>query len=170
MTERLLVAERSMVKRIGTIFDQHDVLLTPVMAQPAIPAGVMEGRGATVTYLWETGGVPFTTPLEHHRSTAASVPAGYTRDGLRWRCNSSPDPTTRTPSSRSPPSLRPNARGSTGGRAPVRQMGVRWANDYAAQGGATETPSTPQRTFAATPCLDGFVCYGQTADRRGVVA
>jgi amidase len=82
MTERLLVAERAMVKRIGAMFDEHDVLLAPVMAQPAVPAGVMEGRGATVTYLWETGWVPFTILWNITGQPAASVPAGYTGDGL----------------------------------------------------------------------------------------
>ena len=31
----------------------------PMLSAPAVPAQVMEGRGATVTYLWESGWVPF---------------------------------------------------------------------------------------------------------------
>ena len=82
MNERLLAAERVMVRRIGAIFDEHDVLLAPVMSEPAVPAGIMEGRGATVTYLWETGWVPFTVLWNITGQPAASVPAGHTREGL----------------------------------------------------------------------------------------
>jgi amidase len=80
--ERLLVAERAMVQRIVSVFDEHDVLLTPVMSEPAVPAGVMEGRGAIATYMWETGWVPFTILWNITGQPAVSVPAGLSRDGL----------------------------------------------------------------------------------------
>ena len=57
--DRLLAAERRMAERVGRLFVEHDVLLTPVISQPAVPTGLMEGRGATLTYLWATGWVPF---------------------------------------------------------------------------------------------------------------
>ncbi len=81
-TERLLDAERTMAARLTAMFENHDVLLTPVMSAPAVPAGIMEGRGATVTYLWETGWVPFTILWNITGQPAASVPAGFSRDGL----------------------------------------------------------------------------------------
>ena len=31
----------------------------PMLSAPAVPAQIMEGRGATVTYLWESGWAPF---------------------------------------------------------------------------------------------------------------
>ena len=82
MTERLLAAEDAMSARIGSMFDDYDVLLTPVMSTPAVPAGVMEGRGATATYFWETAWVPFTILWNITGQPAASVPAGHTADGL----------------------------------------------------------------------------------------
>ncbi len=82
MAARLLEAERAMVERIVAAFDEVDVLLTPVMSEPAAPAGVMEGRGAIATYMWETGWVPFTILWNLTGQPAASVPAGHTRDGL----------------------------------------------------------------------------------------
>jgi amidase len=82
MGERLRAAEHGVVKRISAIFDDHDALLTPVMAEPAAPAGVMEGRGALATYLWESGWVPFTILWNITGHPAASVPAGQTREGL----------------------------------------------------------------------------------------
>jgi amidase len=80
--ERLLVAERRIARRVGRLFDDHDVLLTPMMSGPAVPAGLMEGRGATVTYAWETGWVPFNVLWNSTGQPAASVPAGFSEDGL----------------------------------------------------------------------------------------
>ena len=82
MVDRLLVAERQMAGRVGALFADHDVLLTPMMSQPAVPTGLMEGRGATVTYMWETGWVPFSVLWNATGQPAASVPAGFTREGL----------------------------------------------------------------------------------------
>ena len=82
MTDRLLAAEAAMVKRIGTMFDQYDALLTPVMSEPAVRAGIMEGRGATATYMWESGWVPFTILWNITGQPAASVPVGLSRLGL----------------------------------------------------------------------------------------
>jgi len=81
-TERLLTAERETAARLTAMFDDHDVLLTPVMAAPAVPAGIMEGRGATVTYFWETGWVPFNILWNITGQPAASVPAGFSGEGL----------------------------------------------------------------------------------------
>lgn len=82
MLERLLAAERDMVVRIQRMFDTYDLLLTPVMSEPAVPAGIMEGRGATATYFWESSWVPFTILWNITGQPAASVPAGLNRDGL----------------------------------------------------------------------------------------
>ncbi|HEY4828416.1 MAG TPA: amidase [Solirubrobacteraceae bacterium] len=82
MLERLLAAERDMVARVQQLFETYDMLLTPVMAEPAVPAGVMEGRGAAATYLWESSWVPFTVLWNITGQPAASVPAGLSRDGL----------------------------------------------------------------------------------------
>jgi amidase len=80
--ERLLTAERAMTERVGRLFDDHDVLLTPVLSQPAVPAGLMEGRGATVTYQWATSWVPFNVLWNATGQPAASVPAGFSAEGL----------------------------------------------------------------------------------------
>lgn len=80
--DRLLAAERAAVRRVGAIFDEHDVLLTPVMSEPAVPTGIMEGHGAIVTYQWESGWVPFNILWNISGQPAASVPSGLSRDGL----------------------------------------------------------------------------------------
>jgi amidase len=82
MLERLLVAQREMTARVERVFDTYDVLLTPVMSETAAPAGVMEGRGAAVTYFWESSWVPFTILWNITGQPAASVPAGRSSEGL----------------------------------------------------------------------------------------
>ena len=82
MVEKLLAAERRMAERVGRLFADHDALLTPVMSEPAVPAGIMEGRGAIATYLWETGWIPFNVLWNSTGQPAASVPAGFSSTGL----------------------------------------------------------------------------------------
>jgi amidase len=82
MLERLLRAEARLAERVGRVFADHDVLLTPVMSEPAVPAGVMEGRGAIATYLWATSWVPFNALWNSTGQPAASVPAGFSSTGL----------------------------------------------------------------------------------------
>jgi amidase len=79
---RLERAEARIAERLRREFAHYDLLLTPVMARPAVRAGIMEGRGATVTYLWETGWVPFNVLWNSTGQPAASVPAGLSADGL----------------------------------------------------------------------------------------
>lgn len=82
LLERLLRAEQSMRERVGRLFADHDALLMPVMSEPAVPAGIMEGRGATATYLWETGWVPFNVLWNSTGQPAASIPSGFSTTGL----------------------------------------------------------------------------------------
>ena len=80
--ERLLKAEERLAERVGRLFADHDVLLTPMMSEPAVPAGLMEGRGALASYLWSTTWVPFNVLWNSTGQPAASVPAGFSADGL----------------------------------------------------------------------------------------
>jgi amidase len=80
--DRLLEAERAMAQRVGRLFVDYDVLLTPVLSQTAVPAGLMEGRGAIVTYEWATRWVPFNVLWNATGQPAAAVPAGFSATGL----------------------------------------------------------------------------------------
>ena len=80
--ERLLRAERRLAERVARLFADHDVLLTPVMSEPAVRAGIMEGRGVIATYMWETGWVPVNVLWNSTGQPAASVPAGFSEGGL----------------------------------------------------------------------------------------
>ena len=80
--ERLLAREQEMTERLGGLFEDVDVLLTPMMSEPAKPAQAMEGRGAIATWLWETRWVPFNVVWNATGQPAASVPAGFSAGGL----------------------------------------------------------------------------------------
>src|SRR3954471_11589732 len=80
--DRLLEAEQRIARRVSKLWDTVDVLLMPILAAPAAPAQIMEGRGATVTYLWESGWVPFGVLWNSTGQPAASVPVGFAPDGL----------------------------------------------------------------------------------------
>ena len=74
--------EAAATQRIGRLFEQADVLLTPMFTRRAIPIGTYEGRGA----LWSLNGygrwVPYCAPFNHTGQPAASVPVGFTPDGF----------------------------------------------------------------------------------------
>jgi amidase len=80
--DRLLEAEQRIARRVSRLWDTVDVLLMPILAAPAVPAQLMEGRGATITYLWESGWVPFGVLWNSTGQPAASVPAGFSPEGL----------------------------------------------------------------------------------------
>lgn len=62
-------------------FSRYDVLLTPTLAEPAIPIGRWRGKGWLSTTLGIANWV-FTTPWNLAGFPAASVPAGLSADGL----------------------------------------------------------------------------------------
>lgn len=80
--QRSLAAEPALTARLGRLFEDCDVLLTPTLARPALPIGTYEGRGA----LWTLNGcsriVPFLGVWNATGQPAASLPAGTTREGV----------------------------------------------------------------------------------------
>jgi amidase len=69
-------------KRIWGLFDEFDVLITPVMGGTAIPVRHWEGHGALWTMLGQSRFYGFTPIWNHLGNPAASVPAGFGGDGL----------------------------------------------------------------------------------------
>jgi amidase len=63
-------------------FEDHDVLLTPTLAQPPLAVGAYRGKGLARTLLGLTGYMPFCPPLNLVGFPAASVPAGTSSRGL----------------------------------------------------------------------------------------
>jgi amidase len=82
LVDRLLEAEKRIAARVGRLWDEFDVLLMPMMSRPAPAAQVMEGRGALATWHWQSGWVPFGVLFNSTGQPAASVPAGFSKDGL----------------------------------------------------------------------------------------
>jgi amidase len=69
-------------KRIGAIFDDHDVLLTPLTAGPAFEHGRFHSRGALRCLLGESRFYPNAVAWNHLGNPAAAVPAGLSSEGL----------------------------------------------------------------------------------------
>jgi amidase len=69
-------------KRINAIFDDHDVVLVPMMAQPPAPIMDVEGSGAVRALLEQWRRYPFSGVWNALGNPAAAVPAGFTDDGL----------------------------------------------------------------------------------------
>jgi amidase len=79
---RALAAEQKHARRLGALFDEIDVLMTPTMARLPERAGRWQGMGAIRTINHIGRYVPFTTPWNLTGQPAASVPAGLAQDGL----------------------------------------------------------------------------------------
>jgi amidase len=79
---RARASEAALVARVGRVFEDHDVLLTPATARPALRIGEYEGRGALWTINGGTRLIPFLGTWNATGQPAASVPAGFTEDGL----------------------------------------------------------------------------------------
>ncbi len=68
--------------RFADLFDRFDLLLSPTMAVPAFPVGERPRQiaGRRVHPFW--GFLPFTFPINMIGHTAASIPCGFSADGL----------------------------------------------------------------------------------------
>lgn len=68
--------------RLGAIFEDHDVLLTPALATLPPKVGKWEGKGALWTFNGVARFVPYTAAWNHVGFPAATVPVGATPDGV----------------------------------------------------------------------------------------
>jgi amidase len=78
---RSRAGEQPRAQRINTVFEDHDVLLTPTIPAPPDPLGRFEGRSLAVTLMLAAGMVAFTQPWNVTGQPAASIPAP-TEDGI----------------------------------------------------------------------------------------
>ncbi len=69
-------------RRINAIFDHADVLLLPVIGEPPVPIGKWDSRSGLWTLSGMTRRTGFGPPWNYIGNPAASVPAGFTDDGL----------------------------------------------------------------------------------------
>jgi amidase len=82
LLERSLAAEDELSRRLNTVLEDHDVLITPATAAPPPWIGQLQGRGALWTLNTVAGWVPFNGVWNATGQPAAAVPAGFGADGL----------------------------------------------------------------------------------------
>jgi amidase len=80
--ERARRDEEARAARVNALFDDHDVLVTPVTARPPVDAQEWEGRSGFRTLNEMARVYPYTGIWNATGQPAASVPAGFTADGL----------------------------------------------------------------------------------------
>ena len=73
-----------MIGQMADLFQEYDLLLSPTMAVPAFPVGEypkkIGGREPYPSPAW--GFLPFTHPINTVGHAAASVPCGFSTDGM----------------------------------------------------------------------------------------
>ena len=69
-------------RRVGRLFDDFDVLMTPVMGGTALPVRRFEGASALRTLIGQTRFYCFAAAWNHLGNPAAAVPAGFADDGM----------------------------------------------------------------------------------------
>jgi len=74
-------ADDSFGANMESWFSDYDVLLTPTLAEPAVPVGKWRGKSWLMT-AFSAGNWVFTSPWNLARFPAASMPAGISADGL----------------------------------------------------------------------------------------
>jgi amidase len=82
LLERSRAYEPTLAGKLGRVFADHDVLITPTTAQPPPRIGQYDGRGGLWTLNAVMGLVPYNAPWNLTGQPAASVPAGFGADGL----------------------------------------------------------------------------------------
>jgi amidase len=74
--------EGAVAERLGRLWDDVDVLLTPSLTDLPLPVGKYEGRGALWTFNGVSRFVPHLGPWNMTGQPAASIPAGFSPDGV----------------------------------------------------------------------------------------
>jgi amidase len=74
--------EAADVARVGRLFQDHDVVLMPVAARPPVRAAEWEGLSGVRTVLRMSRVYPYCIPWNHTGQPSASIPAGFSDDGL----------------------------------------------------------------------------------------
>jgi aspartyl-tRNA(Asn)/glutamyl-tRNA(Gln) amidotransferase subunit A len=76
------IARKAVVNKMWRLMTKYDLLLTPTAAVPAFPLHMQGPDKIAGRYVRPESFLAFTFPLNFTGQPAASVPAGFTRDGL----------------------------------------------------------------------------------------
>jgi amidase len=82
MVESAIKAGEKDARKINSIFDSFDVLITPVVGEVAFPVRRWEGRGAFRTLMGMSRTYCFAPIWNHTGQPAAAIPMGFTGEGL----------------------------------------------------------------------------------------
>ncbi|HXA55496.1 MAG TPA: amidase family protein, partial [Solirubrobacteraceae bacterium] len=77
---RALASEAALNARVGSVFADHDALLLPATARPALRVGEYEGHGMVWTMAGCTRVISFLGTWNATGQPAVSIPAGFTDD------------------------------------------------------------------------------------------
>jgi amidase len=80
--DRSFAGEQALTARLNRVLEDHDFLITPAVAALPPPVGAMQGRGALWTLNAVAGWVPYNGVWNLTGQPAASVPAGFSAEGL----------------------------------------------------------------------------------------
>jgi amidase len=80
--EKAIANRPAEVARINAVFDDVDVLVTPVMGGTALPIRRWQGRSALHTVLGMSRFYPYCVPWNHLGNAAMSIPFGLGADGM----------------------------------------------------------------------------------------
>jgi amidase len=80
--EKAMAKRPEEIARINALFDDVDVLVTPVMGGTALPIRRWQGRGALATVLGMSRFYPYCVPWNHLGNAAMSIPFGFGADGM----------------------------------------------------------------------------------------
>ncbi|HMI81378.1 MAG TPA: amidase [Solirubrobacterales bacterium] len=80
--EKAMERRPAEIARVNAIFDDHDVLVTPVMGGTALPVRRWEGKGALQTVMGMSRFYPYCVPWNHLGNPAMAVPAGFSPEGM----------------------------------------------------------------------------------------
>jgi amidase len=80
--EKVMANRPAEIARINAIFDDVDVLVTPVMGGTALPIRRWQGRGAIYTVSGMSRFYPYCVPWNHLGNPAMSIPFGLGADGM----------------------------------------------------------------------------------------
>lgn len=82
LLDRAMQAESKLTARLGRVFEDNDVLVTPVLAKQPLEVGRFAGRGALWVFNGAARFTPFPAAWNVTGQPAISVPAGFDEDGL----------------------------------------------------------------------------------------
>jgi len=76
------VGRKAVVNRMWKLMSRYDILVTPTLAVPPFPIHMQGPEKIEGRYGQPAAWIPFTFPMNLTGQPAATVPAGWTRDGL----------------------------------------------------------------------------------------